>query len=157
MLYLLHPAEDSHFCVSILCDTPSSHQLPRVYVETGVESHSFVLSQLVGAILKVDRFVCWHLGPVTKGDARDLGGLISRILKGGTQELSSTIRKLSGPLQLAKSNLQRKGFHFPQHFLRGTSKFIGWYLGENFLTLVVETSFSIWLESCILKMLMLPS
>lgn len=53
-------------------DTPSSHQLPRVDVETVVESHSLVLSQLADAILKVDRVVCWHLGPKTEGDATEL-------------------------------------------------------------------------------------
>lgn len=44
-------------------------------------SHSLVLSQLVGAILKADGFVCWHLGPIAKDDATDLDGLIFRILK----------------------------------------------------------------------------
>lgn len=74
-----HHAEDCSFCVSI--DTPSSLQLPRVDVETVAESHSLVLSQPVGANLKVDGFAGWHPGPMTKDDATDLGALISRILK----------------------------------------------------------------------------
>lgn len=52
--------------------TPSSHQLPRVDVETVVESYSLGLPQFADAILKVDGFVCWHLGPKTKDDATEL-------------------------------------------------------------------------------------
>ena len=51
MLPLLHHTEDNSFGMSV--DTPFSHHLPCVDIETELESHSLVLSQPASAVLKV--------------------------------------------------------------------------------------------------------
>lgn len=102
-------------------DTSSSHQLPHVDVETRVESHDLVLSQLVGAILKVDWFVCWHLGPITRMMQQIWVVLIFRILKHKTQELSSILKKLFDPLT-HKGQSEEEGIPFPSPFSQGDMK-----------------------------------
>lgn len=103
---------------------PSSHQLPQVDVETEVEPCSLVPSQLGGAILNVGRFVSWRLGPLTKDDASGPVGLIFRILKHKTQELSS-ILKNHPTSSTHKQRSAEAGIAFPSTVSQGTCEFIG--------------------------------